>query len=228
MSDRYIEKNLMAVRAALATAEAAAGREGQTTLIAAVKYATDEELETLLSLGVSDIGENRVQQLLAHWEIARAHHTRVHFIGTLQRNKVKYIVDKVAAIHSVDSVALAHEISRRAVAAGLVIDVFAEVNSGREEAKSGVLPECAEELCREMATLPGLSLKGLMTMAPHCDDRARYRIYFSQTRELAERIWRKLGLAGEPQLSMGMSERFEGAILEGASFVRVGRRLFAK
>ena len=228
MSDTYIAENLNAVRAELACAEAAVGREGKTVLIAAVKYASDEELAALLALGVTDIGENRVQQLLAHWETARAYGARVHFIGTLQRNKVKYIVDKVSAIHSVDSVALAAEISRRAVATGRVIDVFAEVNSGREEAKSGVMPEEALPLCREIAALPGLSLQGLMTMAPHCESPAEYRTYFRQTGELAERIWQELGLVGEPQLSMGMSESFAAAIAEGATMVRVGRRLFAK
>ena len=228
MSYAYIEKNLTAVRAELAAAESAAGRVGQTVLIAAVKYATDEELAALLTLGVSDIGENRVQQLLAHWGIAKAHGARVHFIGTLQRNKVKYIIDKVAAIHSVDSAALANEISRRAVAAGLTVDVFAEVNIGREEAKSGAMPDEIPALCREIVSLPGLVLKGLMTMAPHCDNPADYHAYFAETRKLAADVWQTLGLAGEPELSMGMSESFTVAIAEGASAVRVGRRLFVK
>ncbi|MBQ3063750.1 MAG: YggS family pyridoxal phosphate-dependent enzyme [Clostridia bacterium] len=228
MSMTYIEKNLAAVRAELAEAEVAAGREGQTRLIAAVKYATDEELEALLSLGVAEVGENRVQQLLAHWDIIRAHGAQVHFIGTLQRNKVKYIVDKVAAIHSVDSSALAAEISRRAVAAGRTIDVYVEVNSGREEAKSGLLPEDAAALCREIVDLPGISLVGLMTMAPHCENPDDYHKYFAETRRLADEIWQALGLSGKPQLSMGMSESFMAAIAEGAHAVRVGRRLFLK
>ena len=228
MSYAYIEQNLKAVQAELATVEEAVGRVGQTTLIAAVKYATDEELSALLSLGVQDVGENRVQQLLAHWDVAKAHGARVHFIGTLQRNKVKYIVDKVAAIHSVDSVALAVEISRRAVALGLVVDVFAEVNIGKEEAKSGVMPDDILALCREITALPGLALKGLMTMAPHCENPADYHAYFAETRALASAVWQELGLQGAPALSMGMSESFPAAVAEGATMVRVGRRLFLK
>ncbi len=227
MSYAYIEKNLNEVRAEIAAAEAEAKRTG-TALIAAVKYATDEELEALLSLGVTDIGENRVQQLLAHWDIARAHNARVHFIGTLQRNKVKYIVDKVAAIHSVDSAALAEEISRRAVAAERVIDVYVEVNIAGEESKSGVSVDGVEPLCRKILSLPGLSLKGLMTMAPHCEDPADYHRYFIKTRALAYGVWYAIGMQGHPALSMGMSESFTAAIAEGASAVRVGRRLFLK
>ena len=227
MSYAYIEKNLNEVRAESAAAEAEAKRTG-TALIAAVKYATDEELEALLSLGVTDIGENRVQQLLAHWDIAKAHNARVHFIGTLQRNKVKYIVDKVAAIHSVDSVALAEEISRRAVAAERVIDVYVEVNIAGEESKSGVSVDGVEPLCRKILSLPGLSLKGLMTMAPHCEDPADYHRYFIKTRALAYGVWYAIGMQGHPALSMGMSESFTAAIAEGASAVRVGRRLFLK
>lgn len=228
MSYAYIEKNLNEVRAEIAAADAKAGWAEETLLIAAVKYATDEELEALLSLGVRDIGENRVQQLLAHWEIAKAHNARVHFIGTLQRNKVKYIIDKVAAIHSVDSVALAAEISRRAVLAGRVIDVFVEVNIAGEESKSGVAVDGAEALCREILALDGLCLKGLMTMAPHCDNPSDYHGYFRKTRALAYRIWYALGIQDAPGLSMGMSESFAAAISEGASMVRVGRRLFLK
>lgn len=228
MSYAYIEKNLKEVRAEIAAAEALAARAGKTALIAAVKYATDAELDALLSLGVADVGENRVQQLLAHWEIIQAHGARVHFIGTLQRNKVKYIVDKVAAIHSVDSVALAGEISRRAVAAGRVIDVFVEVNIAGEESKSGASVDDLEPLCRAILSLDGLALKGVMTMAPHCENPDDYSVYFNKTRELACGVWRALGLQDAPALSMGMSESFPAAIAAGASMVRVGRRLFLK
>ena len=228
MSYAYIDRNLAAVREELAAAESAAGRGGATALIAAVKYAEDGELAHLLSLGVTDVGENRVQQLLQHREILDAHGARVHFIGTLQRNKVKYIVDKVAAIHSVDSLSLAAEISRRVVAVGRTIDVYVEVNSGREENKSGVMPEEVPALCREIAEMEGLCLVGLMTMAPHCERAEDYRTYFRATRELAEEVWQQLGRSDRPRLSMGMSESFTAAILEGTDAVRVGRRLFLK
>ena len=127
-----------------------------------------------------------------------------------------------------DSVALAEEISRRAVAAERVIDVYVEVNIAGEESKSGVSVNGVEPLCRKILSLPGLSLKGLMTMAPHCERAEDYRTYFRATRELAEEIWQQLGRTDRPRLSMGMSESFTAAILEGTGAVRVGRRLFLK
>ena len=223
----YIAKNLEAVRARVERAEALCGRTGKTAVIAAVKYAEDNELQELLSLGVSDVGENRVQQFLAHEPLYAQYPVRVHFIGTLQKNKVKYLVGKVHAIHSLDSAELALEIEKQAKKRGVVVPVFVEVNSGREEAKSGVLPEQAIELCRLVRELSSLELGGLMTMAPRCDSEAEYRTYFAATKQLAAEIEKELSLPTPLELSMGMSESFEGAILEGADMVRVGRRLFA-
>lgn len=224
----YVTKNLEAVKAEICAAESLAAREGKTSLIAAVKYATGEELSELLSLGITDVGENRVQQLLSHMSVYEGSGARIHFIGTLQKNKIKYIIDKVFAIHSVDSAALASEIAKHARRCGLTVRVFAEVNIGREEAKSGVMPEEAKALCEEIVRQEGLSLMGLMTMAPKCESEAEYRGYFGRTRALAEEIWQELGLEGKPLLSMGMSESFAAAIAEGADMVRVGRRLFLK
>lgn len=226
--NEYVTKNLASVKAEIRAAETLAGREGKTSLIAAVKYATDEELSDLLSLGVADVGENRVQQLLAHMSAYEGSDVRIHFIGTLQKNKIKYIIDKVFAIHSVDSAALAGEIAKHARKRGLTVRVFAEVNIGREEAKSGVMPEEAKALCGEIVQQEGLTLMGLMTMAPKCESDAEYRGYFRSTKALAEEIWQELGLEGKPLLSMGMSESFGAAIAEGADMVRVGRRLFLK
>ncbi|MBQ2773373.1 MAG: YggS family pyridoxal phosphate-dependent enzyme [Clostridia bacterium] len=222
----YIKDNLTAVQADLHAAEAAAGREGKTTLIAAVKYASDCEIKELISLGVSDVGENRVQQLLAHMGAYEGKDLRIHFIGTLQKNKIKYIIDKVHAIHSVDSAQLAREIDRHAAKHSICMRVFVEINIGREEAKSGVMPEEAEALCREIEELPNLSLVGLMTMAPRCESDAEYRGYFSEARKLARSIWQDLGRTDQPLLSMGMSESFAAAVAEGTDMVRVGRRLF--
>ena len=106
------------------------------------------------------------------------------------------------------------------------MQVLIEINIGRENDKGGVMPEQAEALCREIEAMPNLNLMGLMTMAPRCESEAEYRRYFSITRELAHTIWRALGRADLPQLSMGMSESFSAAIKEGADLVRVGRRLF--
>ena len=223
----YIENNLTAVRAQIADAEREVGREGKTVMLAAVKYATDGEIEAMLDAGVTDVGENRVQQLMANLPLYESRACRVHFIGSLQTNKVKYIADRVDVIHSLDSERLALEIEKRAAAKGRVIDVLVEINSGREESKSGVLPEEALALCRIALTLPHLHLAGFMTMGPVCESEEEYRTYFKETVALGNALWRSLGLAGEPAFSMGMSQSFPAAIKEGATWVRVGRSLFA-
>ena len=224
----YVAHNLALVKEDIHAAEAAAGRVGKTALIAAVKYGEDAEIDRLLSLGVADVGENRVQQLLSHMPLYEKHGTRIHFIGTLQKNKIKYIIDKVYAIHSVDSLSLAEEINKHAAKRGISVRVLAEVNIGREAAKSGAMPEELTALCEGIAALPNLSLLGVMTMAPRCETPADYHQYFSEARTLAEAVWQSLSLQGRPLLSMGMSESFGAAIAEGADMVRVGRRLFLK
>ncbi len=229
MSDlSYMNENLAAIRARMQAAAARAGRE-MPTLLAAVKYTDAEHIDYLhRTLGVSDVGENRVQQLLEHWEVLDREGLRVHFIGTLQTNKVKYIIDKVTMIHSVDSLRLAEEIDRRAAQRGLVMDILVEINSGEESAKSGVAPGEAAALCEALAQYSHLSLRGFMTMAPKCEKKEDYRKYFRETSQLCLDIWqKKLHNIGRPLLSMGMSESFEVAIEEGADIVRVGRALFA-
>ena len=239
MSLSYIKKNLEATRARIREAEAAAGRtEGSVRMIAAVKYATDEELLELCRQGVEVLGENRVQQLLSHWEtLGEAREgVRFHFIGSLQTNKVKYIIDKVEMIHSVDSLRLADEIERQAAKRGIVMDVLAEINSGEEESKGGVAPAEAADFCAALAQYPHLRLCGCMTMAPKCDRKEDYLKYFQQTYKQVLDIWTKKlhnisrseEIARRPLLSMGMSESFEAAISEGADIVRVGRKLFEK
>ena len=223
---QYIAKNLLDVRREIAQAEQAADREGRTLMLAAVKYGSNEELEALLANGVTAVGENRVQQLLEHWSLYEAHGTKVHFIGSLQTNKVKYIIDKVAMIHSVDSLRLAEVIDRQAKQHDLCMDVMIEINGAREAAKSGVMPEEAEALCRAVCALPQLRLRGFMTMGPRFESDALYRAYFAQVKALGDALWQTLGLDGAPLYSMGMSESFAPAILAGADIIRVGRRLF--
>ena len=222
---QYIKDNLKAVRAELAAASA--GLDGACRMLAAVKYAAPGEIEALLDAGVSDVGENRVQQLLENAPIYAARDVRVHFIGSLQTNKVKYIADKVDMIHSLDSEKLAREIDKRAGACGRVIDVLVELNVAREEAKTGVMPEDAEALCRTVLSLPHLHLCGFMTMGPILEGEDAYRAYFKKTVALGDALWRTLSLEGRPLYSMGMSQSFTAAVKEGADFVRVGRRLFA-
>ena len=223
----YVDKNLAAIRERIdAAAKRSDGRA--VTLLAAVKYTDTEHINYLHSLGVNDIGENRVQQLLEHWESLNRENLRVHFIGTLQKNKVKYIIDKVSMIHSLDSISLAQEIEKQAAKRGIVMDVLVEINSGMEENKSGISPEDAAAFCEALGQFSHINLCGFMTMAPKCEKNEEYRKYFRKTSQLCLDIWQKtLHNIGRPILSMGMSDSFEVAIEEGADIVRVGRALFA-
>ena len=226
-----MDRNLAAIRSRMTASAEAAGRDvADIRLIAAVKYAEPEELDYLChTLGVREIGENRVQQLLAHREQVDLSDVTVHFIGTLQTNKVKYIIDKVAMIHSLDSLKLAAEIDKQAKKHGLVMDVLVEVNCGEEENKSGLLPCEVEAFCLSLAQFSSIRLRGFMTMAPKCEKKEDYCKYFSQTCDQVLDIWtKKLHNIDRPIISMGMSESFEEAIGCGSSMVRVGRGLFVK
>ena len=226
MAFSYVDENLAAIRARIdAARDRSGGRE--VTLLAAVKYTDTEHINYLHSLGVNDIGENRVQQLLEHWEALDRENLRVHFIGTLQKNKVKYIIDKVSMIHSLDSLSLAQEIEKQAAKHGIVMDVLVEINSGMEENKSGILPDEAAAFCESLGQFSHLNLRGFMTMAPKCEKNEEYRKYFCKTSQLCLDIWQKtLHNIDRPILSMGMSNSFSVAIEEGATMVRVGRALF--
>ena len=230
MDFSYLDRNMAEVRARIDRARAEAGRTDEITMIAAVKSGEVEEINYLhRNLGVDDIGENRVQQLLERYDKYDREGLRIHFIGHLQTNKVKYIIDKVHMIHSLDSERLAAEIDRQAAKHGIVMKVLVEINSGREENKDGVMPEDAAALCAALRKYPHLELCGFMTMAPICEDKAEYRKYFDEISRLAVDIWTKtLDNRGNPILSMGMSESFEEAIASGATAIRVGRRLFQK
>ncbi len=223
----YVDENLAAIRARIdAAAKRSGGRE--VTLLAAVKYTDVEHINYLHSLGVNDVGENRVQQLLEHWDSLDREDLRVHFIGTLQKNKVKYIIDKVSMIHSLDSLSLAAEIEKQAAKHNLVMGVLVEINSGMEENKSGIMPQDAAAFCEALGQFSHLNLRGFMTMAPKCEKNDEYREYFRKTSQLCLDIWQKnLHNIGRPILSMGMSDSFEVAIEEGADIVRIGRALFA-
>ena len=230
MDYSYLDRNAARVRASIENARERSKHNKEISMVVAVKYADVDEINYLCdNLGVTDIGENRVQQLLEHYDGLNNKDVNVHFIGTLQTNKVKYIVDKVCMIHSVDSEKLAAEIDKQAKKRGVVMDVLVEINSGEEESKSGVSPLLAEELCLFIAGLENVCLRGFMTMAPRCDNKEDYLKFFGETYDLALDIWtKKLHNIDEPLLSMGMSESFEEAILSGADIVRIGRTLFVK
>ena len=227
----YLDKNVERIKSNISAAAKRAGRqEGEISLMSAIKSATVEEINYIHnSLGISDVGENRVQQLLERWDKLDKAGLRLHFIGSLQTNKVKYIIDKVHMIHSLDSERLAAEIDKQAKKHSIIAHVLVEINSGGEENKGGIAYEDAEEFCLSLARFENIRLCGFMTMAPKCEDKKDYFSYFGKTRETAERIWKNvLGRADDPIISMGMSESYEEAIECGATMVRVGRSMFAK
>ena len=231
MDYSYIDRNVAEVRERMASAAEAAGRAASDVmLLAAIKSADVGEVRYLHEkCGINDVGENRVQQLIERYEQIKSEDLNIHFIGKLQTNKVKYIIDKVCMIHSLDTLKLAQEIDKQAKKHGVVIDVLVEINSGEEENKSGVLPSEAEEFCTELARFDSLKLRGFMTMAPKCEKKEEYCKYFCKTYKLVLDIWtKKLHNIDRPIISMGMSESFEAAISEGADIVRVGRKLFEK
>ena len=176
-----------------------------------------------MSLGIDLLGENRVQEFLDKRESYSP--AEVHFIGGLQTNKVKYIIDKVSMIHSVDSVHLAEEISRRAGQHGLNMDILAEINIGGEETKGGITPESAAEFCAQIGELPHIRLRGLMTIPPPgCGEdtfEAMQRL-FGDLR--ADKAVNRNG--SFDTLSMGMSGDYETAVKHGSTIVRIGSGLF--
>jgi pyridoxal phosphate enzyme (YggS family) len=224
----YIKNNLDALRSEIKELSAKYGNE--VTLVCVTKSGSDEELCALAEYGASDIGENRPQELKRRGELlAESGYTpALHEIGNLQRNKVKMIAEKVALIHSLDSYELALEIDKRACEFGRVIPVLIEVNSAEEEQKGGILPEDAEEFCKKISTLEGISVRGLMTMGPVCEEPEEIRPYFRRTRLLFDKMKANGCFEGEGILSMGMSDSYRVAIEEGSTLVRVGRRLFTK
>ncbi len=232
MDYTYLEHNVRCVREDLKRACEAGGYDPKrVTLMAAVKSGSVEEINYLhRSCGVNHIGENRVQQLLERYDRLEREGLSIHFIGTLQTNKVKYIADKVDCIQSLDSEKLAKEIEKHCARLGRVMDVLIEINSGSEISKSGVEPEEVSAFAHRIVSgdYPHLALRGFMTMAPKSTEE-EYRNIFGETRRLCEAIWAELPMAGEPmQLSMGMSESYIPAAAEGATMVRVGRGLFQK
>lgn len=224
----YIERNLRELCRELSELGERYGR--RITLVSVTKSGSDRELCELVRAGALDIGENRPGELKRKGELLLGEGltARLHEIGTLQRNKVKYIIDKVDLIHSLDSIELAREIDKRAGAIGRRVDVLIEINSAEEENKSGIAPERAESFLDQLSQFKNLNVRGLMTMGPPLDDPEGMRPYFRLTKEIFDKINNRHGFVGEPILSMGMSDSYRVAIEEGATLVRVGRKLFRK
>ena len=199
-------------------------KERKITVLAATKMQSVEDINYLISLGVDTIGENRVNELVEKYE-GYDKRASVHLIGTLQKNKVKYICDKVDLIHSVDSLSLAEEIEKRCAKIDRVMDVLIEVNSGREQSKGGVMLENVQQLISALSSLSHVRVRGLMTMAPRCATREEYLSYFTPVRELFDELF---GNDKDAILSMGMSESYEYALEAGANLVRIGSAIFGE
>lgn len=223
-----IAANLRAVQERIERAAAKTGRGPcNIRLVAVSKTVPVARIQEAIAAGVTDLGENRVQEAREKAE-SLGRQVRWHLIGHLQRNKVKYIFPLFDVIHSVDSVALAQEIGQEAEKRGWPgIDLLLQVHMGGEETKSGFEPEGLSSAVEEVARLPRLNVKGLMAIPPYLPDPEEVRPYFRQLRQLAGEIRRREipGISME-ELSMGMSHDFEVAIEEGATLVRVGTAIF--
>lgn len=182
-----------------------------------------ESVRAAHALGLAEFGENRVQELLAKSDLLADLPLRWHLIGHLQTNKVRAVLPRVVAIHSVDSLRLAESIQAHA-APGRIIDILLQVNTSGEETKFGAAPEEAPGLARAVAVLPALRLRGLMTLGPLTDDATAIRRSFRLLRDLRDAA--RSSIPGVEWLSMGMSGDFEIAVEEGATHIRVGTALF--
>ncbi len=223
-----VEYNYKLINERIAEAAQKVGKSREDiTFLAATKTVEPEIINYAISLGLDHIGENKVQELLSKYESYNLEKCSLQFIGHLQTNKVRQIVDKVDLIQSVDSVKLANEISKQSLKLNKTTDILVEVNIGREENKSGVYPENLEELLCEISKIDGISVKGLMTIPPVCDNKHKISKYFNNMHNIFIDISsKKLDNISMTILSMGMSADYYEAILEGANMVRIGSSLF--
>ena len=223
-----LKENLEEVEEKIAKACERAGRaREEVTLIAVSKTKPVEMLQEIYDEGIRDFGENKVQELTEKYEVMPKD-MKWHMIGHLQRNKVKYIVDKVTLIHSVDSLRLAETISREAEKKGVTVPILIEVNIAGEQTKFGLSSkEEVISLTEQIAALPNLSVKGLMTVAPPSKDPEENRPFFREIRQLSVDITNKnIDNVSMEILSMGMTNDYTVAIEEGATMVRVGTGIF--
>lgn len=225
MNSINYQHRLDAIRTALASASME--RWGSVPRIVAVsKNVPAERINPVKDAGILSLGENRVQEVLEKYPHLDASF-EIDFIGRLQSNKVKYIIDKVHMIQSLDRESLAQEIDRRAQQRGICMPVLVQVNIGRESQKGGVFEEDLERFVRYAASLPGLSVQGLMAVMPDLEDEQALRPYFVRMRGLFDML-REKSISGTDirDLSMGMSGDYELAAQEGATIVRIGSAIF--
>ena len=224
-----IRENIDRINAEKAKYAAAIGKKEEDVLLVAVtKTRTADEINEAIDAGITDIGENKVQEVVDKFD--RVKPVRWHLIGHLQTNKVKYIIDKVCMIHSVDSMKLAQEIDKRAGQHGLTMDILIQVNAAQEESKFGITTDDTKQLILDiLEQCPNVRIRGLMHIAPAADDPNEVREYFTQVKDLYE----ECGKIEHPHLdfkylSMGMSHDFGVAIEEGSNLIRVGTSIFGE
>lgn len=227
MAEYGIKENIKAVEEQITAVCEKSGRERKdVTLIAVSKTKPVEMLQEAYDCGCRDFGENKVQELMDKYELLPKD-IRWHMIGHLQRNKVKYIVDKVFLIHSVDSLKLAEEISKEAVKKNVKVSILIEVNVANEDTKFGTTCEEVLPLVREIAKLPNILIKGLMTIAPYVEDEEQNRRYFQKLKKISVDIMKEnVDNVYMETLSMGMTGDYRTAVSEGATYVRVGTGIF--
>jgi len=219
-----LRDRLARVRADIADRQAAGGWTHPVTIVAVTKGFGIEAVAAALEAGLTEIGENRVQEALDKMETDIGRPAQWHLIGHLQRNKARHVPGRFALVHSIDSLRLAEELAGRATAAGQRVRVLLQVNVAEERQKAGCAPSEAPALARRLAALEGLALEGVMTLAPFTDDRDVQRRTFAGLRRLRdtlqeEGVWL-------PTLSMGMSADFATAVEQGATLIRLGTVLF--
>ena len=222
-----IRENIAAIRAQIDAAARETGRTGaDITLVGASKMNGAAACQEAIAAGIDALGENRVQEMTAKLAEDAYRGAPLHFIGHLQRNKVKQVVGKAALIQSIGSPELLAEVDRQAEKLGIVQDILLEVNIGGEEAKSGFAPDAVEQAAAQAKTLAHVRVRGLMTIPPADATREENMAYFEKVRALYVDISRKMYDNGLEYLSMGMSGDFADAIRAGANMVRVGSTIF--
>lgn len=228
LSAEEFDENYKRVCERINEAALRSGRSGgDITLLAATKTVDPDTVNYAIRSGITHIGENRVQELLAKEAALLPVHR--HFIGHLQTNKVKDIISRVELIHSVDSVRLAKEIEKQAEKNGCEMNILLEVNIGGEESKSGFAPEAVREAVYEISELGRVHIRGLMAIPPVCADNTKNRKYFSKLHNMFLDIGtEKIDNSSMNILSMGMSDDYDIAVAEGATLVRIGTALFGK
>jgi len=226
-TEDILRRNLDDVRSRMAAAFSRAGRPADDVrLVAVTKTVGVDVMRVLHGLGVTDVGENRVQQARAkHAVLEGSAGFHWHLIGHLQRNKVRHALEFAERIHSVDSVRLAEEIDRRAATLQRTVPVLLQCNTSGEESKFGIKPAELPAVLEAVLPLEHISVDGLMTMAPFVAEPETVRPVFAALRELRDEAQQRAGVP-LPHLSMGMTQDFEVAIVEGATMVRVGSALY--